>query len=215
MFEALIFDMDGLMVDSERLYWHVEREIARQYGKKVPEQVLWKMMGRGPDEGMRIFVQELGLPITSERAREMRDEVMREKYRNESRPMPGLIHILQTFYGRLKMAVCTGAQREFMEIVVDRLKIRDRFAVLQASDEIARGKPDPEIYLSACEKLGLPPRRCCVLEDSSNGCLAAKRAGCNTIAVPSEYSKGQDFSMADFIAADLFAAERYISALLT
>ena len=215
MFEALIFDMDGLMVDCERLYWQVEREIARQFGKKVPEETLWKMMGRGPDEGMRIFVQELGLPITSERAREMRDEVMREKYRNESQPMPGLIHILDTFYGRLKMAVCTGAQREFMEIVVDRLSIRERFVVLQASDEISKGKPDPEIYLFACEKLGLPPRRCCVLEDSSNGCLAAKRAGCYTIAVPSEYSKGQDFSGVDFIAADLFAAERHISALLS
>ncbi len=215
MFNALIFDMDGLMVDSERLYWQVEREIARQFGKRVSEETLWKMMGRGPDEGMRIFVQELGLPITSERAREMRDEVMREKYRNESQPMPGLVHILDAFYGRMKMAVCTGAQREFMEIVVDRLKIRDRFAVLQASDEIAKGKPDPAIYLAACEKLDVAPRRCCVLEDSTNGCLAAKRAGCYTIAVPSEYSNGQDFSGVDFIAADLFAAERHISALLS
>jgi HAD superfamily hydrolase (TIGR01509 family) len=215
MYDALIFDMDGLMVDSERLYWQVEREIARQFGKKVSEETLWKMMGRGPVEGMRIFVQDLGLPITGERVMEMRDEVMREKYRNESEPMPGLIHILDSFYGRLKLAVCTGAQKEFMEIVVDRLKIRDRFDVLQASDEIRKGKPDPEIYLKTCDKLGVPPRESIVLEDSSNGCLAAKRAGCYTIAVPSEYSKGQDFSGVDFIAADLFAAERHISALLS
>jgi HAD superfamily hydrolase (TIGR01509 family) len=215
MFEAIIFDMDGLMVDSERLYWQVEREIARQFGKKVGEETLWKMMGRGPIEGMRIFVQELELPITSERAKEMRDERMRKKYRDESQPMPGLIQILDAFYGRLKLAVCTGAQKEFMEIVVDRLKIRDRFDILQGSDEIGQGKPDPEIYLSACAKLGVPPRRSFVLEDSANGCLAAKRAGCYTIAVPSEYSKGQDFSGVDFIAADLFAAERHISALLS
>ena len=214
MFEALIFDMDGLMVDSERLYWEVEREIARQFGKKVSEETLWRMMGRGPIEGMRIFVQELGLPITSERAKEMRDEVMREKYRNESEPMPGLIHILDALSGRLKLAVCTGAQREFMEIVVDRLKVRDRFDVLQASDEIRQGKPHPEIYRAACAKLGVAPRLAIVLEDSANGCLAAIRAGCYTIAVPSMYSEGQDFSDVDFIATDLFVAERHIAALL-
>jgi len=214
MYDALIFDMDGLMIDSERLYWEVEKGIARQFGKEVREETLWKMMGRRPIEGMRIFVQDLGLPLTGERVLEMRDELMREKYRNESEPMPGLIHILDAFYGRLKLAVCTGAQKEFMEIVVDRLKIRDRFNVLQASDEIKKGKPDPEIYLATCDKLGVQPRQSVVLEDSSNGCLAAKRAGGYTIAVPSDYSRGQDFGCADFIAADLFAAERHISSLV-
>jgi HAD superfamily hydrolase (TIGR01509 family) len=214
MYEALVFDMDGLMIDSERLYWEVEREIARQFGKRVAEHTLWKMMGRRPDEGMRIFVQDLGLPITSERALEMRDQQMRIKYRNESKAMPGLIHILDAFRGRLKLAVCTGAQEEFMGIVVDRLKIRDRFDVLQASDGIRQGKPHPEIYLAACSKLGVAPGQSIVLEDSANGCQAGNRAGCYTIAVPSDYSRGQDFSVADFVAPDLFAAERHISALL-
>jgi HAD superfamily hydrolase (TIGR01509 family) len=215
MFRALIFDMDGLMVDSERLYWEVERGIARRFGKEVSAETLWKMMGRGPVEGMRIFVQDLGLPLTAERATEMRDGLMREKYRNESEPMPGLMHILDAFYGRLKLAVCTGAHKEFMEIVVDRLQVRAKFDVLQPSDEIRKGKPDPEIYLATCEKLRVSPRESVVLEDSANGCLAARRAGCYTIAVPSDYSRGQDFGCADFIASDLFDAERRISALLT
>ncbi len=214
MFEALIFDMDGLMIDSERLYWAVEKGIARQFGREVSQETLWKMMGRRPIEGMRVFVQDLELPMTAERALEMRDELMLDKYRNESEPMPGLMHILDAFHRRLKLAVCTGAQRKFMEIVVDRLKIRDRFDVLQASDEIKKGKPHPEIYRVTCEKLGAAPRQAIVLEDSSNGSIAANRAGCYTIAVPSEYSRGQDFGCADFIAADLFAAERHISALL-
>jgi len=214
LYRALIFDMDGLMIDSERLYWQVEKGMAAQFDKKVSEETLWKMMGRRPIEGMRIFVQDVGLPISAERGLDMRDNLMRDKYRNESEPMPGLTHILNTFHGRLKLAVCTGAQGEFMEIVIDRLKIRDRFDVLQASDEVKKGKPDPEIYLATCEKLGVAPRQSVVLEDSSNGCLAGKRAGCHTIAVPSEYSKGQDFSGVDFIAADLFAAEKHISELL-
>jgi len=214
MFKALIFDMDGLMIDSERLYWQVEKDLARSYGKEVKEETLWKMMGRRPIEGMRIFVEEVGLPISAEDALNLRDTRMREKYRDESEAMPGLIHILDTFFGKLKLAVCTGAQREFMEIVVDRLKIREKFVVLQASDEIKKGKPDPEIYLMTSTKLGIEPRECIVLEDSSNGSLAGKRAGCYTIAVPSEYSQGQDFSFVNFVASDLFAAEKHISELI-
>jgi HAD superfamily hydrolase (TIGR01509 family) len=214
MFKALIFDMDGLMIDSERLYWQVEKDLARSYRKEVSEETLWKMMGRRPIESMRIFVEDLGLPISPEETLAFRDARMRKKYREESEAMPGLFHIVDTFYGKLRLAVCTGAQREFMEIVVDRLKIREKFDVLQASDEIKKGKPDPEIYLTTCARLGVDPQKCIVLEDSSNGALAGKRAGCYTIGVPSDYSRGQDFSFVDFVAPDLFAAEKHISGLL-
>jgi len=213
-FKALIFDMDGLMVDSERLYWEVEKGIARSYGREVREETLWKMMGRRPIEGMRIFVEEVGLPVPAEETLALRDRRMREKYRNESEAMPGLFSILDAFLGRLKMAVCTGAQAEFMEIVLDRLKIRQKFDVLQASDEINKGKPDPEIYLKTCVRLGLASRQCIVLEDSSNGCLAGKSAGCYAIAVPSDYSRGQDFGCADHVASGLPDAEKHILGLL-
>lgn len=214
IFEALIFDMDGLMIDSERLYWEVERALARSFQKEVRDETLWKMMGRRPIEGLRIFVEDVGLPISAEEALALRDVRMRQKYRDESEAMPGLFHILDTFYGKLKLAVCTGAQREFMDIVLDRLKIRGQFAFLQASDEIKKGKPDPEIYLTTCAKLGCEPGQCIVLEDSSNGALAGKRAGCYTIGVPSDYSRGQDFSFVDFIASGLFDAEKHILNLL-
>ncbi len=202
------------MIDSERLYWQVERDIARRFEKKVKEETLWKMMGRRPIEGLRIFVEDLKLPITAEQALQMRDQRMREKYKNESEAMPGLFHMLDTFYNRLQLAVCTGAQREFLDIVVDRLGIRGKFQVLQASDKMKQGKPHPEIYLACCEKLGLKAAESVVLEDSSNGALAGKRAGCYVIAVPSDYSRGQDFRFVDFVAADLFEAERHISGLL-
>jgi len=214
MFKALIFDMDGLMIDSERLYWQVEKDLAWSYRKLVREETLWKMMGRRPIEGLRIFVEDLGLPISAEEALAIRDARMRQKYRDESEAMPGLFHILDTCYGKLKLAVCTGAQREFLEIVVDRLKIRERFEILQASDEIKKGKPDPEIYLTTCARLGLDSKQCIVLEDSSNGALAGKRAGCYTIGVPSEYSSGQDFGFVDFVASNLLEAERHILSLL-
>jgi len=211
--KGLIFDMDGLMVDSERLYLEVERGMARRFQKEFDLNAWQKMMGLKPAEGMRVFVEELGLPLTPEEALAMRDVEMRKKYCEEAEPMPGLFHILEAFDGRLALAVCTGAQREFMEIVVDRLGVRNKFSVLQSSDEIERGKPDPAIYLACCGKLGLEPPECAVLEDCENGALAAARAGCYTIVVPTEHSRGQDFGCADYVAADLFDAEKHISAL--
>lgn len=207
--------MDGLMIDSERLYFKAERDIAAEYNTTVKEETLWKMMGTKPMEGLAIFVKDLNLPISAAEALEQRNSVMRELLKTDLDAMPGLFHILDTFYGTLKLSVCTGAQEEFLDIVVNQLNIRDRFDVLQSSDGINKGKPEPEIYLKTCEKLGLLPQDCIVLEDSSNGVIAGKRAGSRVIAVPSEYTKLQNFQSADFIVSDLFEAEKQISSLLS
>lgn len=214
MIKALIFDMDGLMIDSERLYFQTEREMARKFNRTVEDKTLWKMMGRNPIESMEIFVREVGLSVSSEEALGMRNLIMRNKLKTDLKPMPGLHHILDAFIGRLKMAVCTGAQKEFLDIVVDQLGIRNRFDALQSSEKIRKGKPHPEIYLKTCRKLKLSPEECVILEDSSNGALAGKQAGCYVIAVPSEYTKEQDFHFADFVAENLFQAEMHITALL-
>jgi HAD superfamily hydrolase (TIGR01509 family) len=211
--EALIFDMDGLMIDSERLYFDAERELAAAHGRVVQDSTLWKMMGRKPLESMRLFVEELGIRERAEDLLVQRDEVMRRKLASDLKPMPGLEHILERFRGKLKMAVATGAQREFLDITLDSLRIRDRFDVLQTSDGISRGKPDPEIYLAACAGLGLAPAACVVLEDAENGVRAARAAGCYVIAVPSEYSRTHDFSDAHFIASDLFQAADHVAGI--
>lgn len=215
MIKALIFDMDGLMIDSERLYFQAEREIANKCGKNVKDEILWKMMGRNPVESMTFFVEELRLSFSPIDALNMRNHIMREKLKTDLKPMPGLTHILDTFYGNLKLAVCTGTQEELLDIVMDKLEIREKFAVVQTSDKIKRGKPDPEIYLASCNKLGFDPKDCVVLEDSSNGALSGKRAGCYVIVIPSEYTLGQDFSFVDFVAEDLFHAEKHILDLIS
>ncbi|MCX6560535.1 MAG: HAD family phosphatase [Candidatus Aminicenantes bacterium] len=211
---ALIFDMDGLMIDSERLYFTAEHEMARSYGREVSEETLRQMMGRKPLESLEIYVRETGLPISAEKAYEIRNGLMRDKLRNEVAAMPGLGRILQRFRGRLKLAVATGAQSEFLRIVVARLRLDGVFDILQDSDDIATGKPDPEIFLSTCARLGLPPAACAVLEDSGNGVLAGRQAGCYVIAVPNEYTRRHDFSPADYIAACLDDAAEHIESCL-
>lgn len=212
--KALILDMDGLMVDSERLYFQAERDIAARLGRKVKDETLWKMMGRKPIESMRIFAEDLGLKEPPGDLLEARDEIMKRKLAEDLRPMPGLEHLVGSFQGKLKLAVATGAPADFLDIVIGRLDLGGKFEVLQASDDIALGKPDPEIYLRTCARLGLPPGECAVLEDSENGVAAAKRAGCYVVAVPSEYSRTHDFALADFVAADLLQAASHIRRLL-
>lgn len=213
--KAIIFDMDGLMVDTERLYFAAEKELARAYGREVEDSTLSRMMGRKPLESMVIFSQELKLDVAPEDLLAKRNEIMRQKLRQDLEPMPGLYTIVNVFFRRLKLAIATGAQQEFLDLVVSSLGLGSKFAVLQASDEIKQGKPAPEIYLLTAARLGVKPEECVVLEDSANGVLAARRAGCYVIAIPSVYCQGQDFSPAQVILPDLFAATGHIENLLS
>lgn len=208
--KAIIFDMDGLMIDTERLYFESEREMARSFGKEVKDETLWKMMGRKPVECMQIYSEDLGLDIPAQKLVEIRDELFREKLMNDLVPMKGLFEMLEEFKGKIVMSIATGSPVKLLDLILDRLNIKNYFDVLQASDDIVNGKPDPEIYLKTIEKLGVSPEECIVLEDSGNGARAGKNAGCYTIAIPSEYTNKQDFSFVDYIAADLNDARMHI-----
>jgi beta-phosphoglucomutase-like phosphatase (HAD superfamily) len=207
---ALVFDMDGLMIDSERLYFAAEREMAAAFGKEIRDEQLWPLMGRKPIESLRLLREILQVEPSPEDLFAWRNRLMLEKMSNDLGAMPGLYEILHAFRGQLEH----GAQREFLDIALDTLRIRPYFDVLQTADGLERGKPDPEIYRLACRGLGLPPAECVVLEDARNGVLAGKAADCPVIAVPSDYTRGQDFSEADWVEPDLFAAAKRIENLL-
>jgi HAD superfamily hydrolase (TIGR01509 family) len=208
--KGIIFDMDGLMIDSEKLYFATGREIAAAYGKTVEDPTFWKMMGRSPIDSMTIFVEEVGLPVSPQDALLERDRIMSRKLAAELEPMPGLMETLQTLRERYRLAIATGSPAKFLDVVVDSLQLASYFDVLQSSDDIRNGKPHPEIYERAAARLDLTPSECCVLEDSSNGALAGKKAGCYVIAVPNEHTREQDFSFVDFLARDLREAARHL-----
>ncbi len=211
---AIIFDMDGLMIDTERLYFEAEREIARSYGREVSDDVLRAMMGRKPMESLRIFADALNIDVPVEQLVAQRAAIMEQKYRSELITMKGLEEFIDAVYGRFQLAIATGSPRVFVDIMLDQLHIRDKFAALHTSDETTNGKPDPEIYLKTVRKLGRESHECIVLEDSHNGALAGQRAGCYVIAVPSEFTCDQDFSVADYVATDLLDARDHIDTLL-
>lgn len=213
MIEALIFDMDGLMIDSEGVYCAAGRQIASRYGKVVSDQTLGRMMGRSPMDSMELYAREVGLPLPAAQLLEMRMGIVAELLATAP-PMPGLMDLLDRFEGRLRYAIATSAPRKLVDIVMRNLGLGSRFGHIQTSDDITHGKPHPEIYLKAIERVGSTPAQSVVLEDASNGALAGKRAGAYVIVVPSHHITDQDFSCADYCAADLWDAARHIEQML-
>ncbi|MFH1807182.1 MAG: HAD family phosphatase [Pseudomonadota bacterium] len=208
--QALLLDMDGLLIDSETLYWRAEREIARAHGTQVEDSTLRRMMGRRPIESMELFRQDLGLAPDAATLLAERDVIMLELLASEVQAKAGLDALLAAFRGRALYAVVTGAPRRMVDVVLQRLNLVTRFDFIQTSDHIRRGKPDPEIYLTAMSALGLDAASCAVLEDSLNGVRAGKAAGAHVVAVPDVYSAGDDFSVADHVASDLAAAAEHL-----
>lgn len=211
--DAVIFDMDGLMIDTECIYWAVAREMAQEAGKTVSDDTLGRMMGRAPLDSVQLYAREVGLTQPAEELMRERDRRVLEVFKKGIQPMPGLMEILEAFRPRFKIALATSARMHFVELIFGNMDLHRFFDVLQTSDDIVNGKPHPEIYLKAMNKLGVEPAKSFVLEDSSNGSLAGKRAGAHTVAVPSIYTKTHDFSFVDYVAADLFDARRHIESV--
>jgi beta-phosphoglucomutase-like phosphatase (HAD superfamily) len=212
--EALIFDMDGLMIDSERLYFETEREMARSFGREVSDHTLRKMMGRSPCDSLKIFADDLSLTLSPQELVAIRNERMAARLSSDCLPLVGLNEIIDTFSGKLKMAVATGSPPRLLQIVLKKLSLANRFDAVVTSEDVVHGKPDPAIYLSAAGQLSRQPEQCIVLEDSENGARAGFLAGCHVIAIPTEYTDSGDFSFIHYRARDLLDARDYIMALI-
>jgi HAD superfamily hydrolase (TIGR01509 family) len=215
MIRALIFDMDGLTIDTEPLYWAVGRELAREHGKTVSDETLRKMMGRDRLASSRIFAEETGVPLTAEDVMVQREQKMLDRFRRGGiEPMPGLRQILDRFKGKLRLGVATSSPRVLVEAALPAIGVEKFFDAMTAGDEITHGKPDPQIYLKTMSKLGVQPAETVVLEDAPAGATAGKRAGAYVIAVPSPLTAQEDFSqVADMRVSDLLAAAEAIETM--
>lgn len=198
------------MVDTERLYIHANEQLAAQYGKTVTIQTIAKMMGRGTLESIRIYADDLHLPVAPELLLEQRQAIMLGLLATDLQPMPYLREILALAKPLFRLGLVTGSSGRLMSDVLTRLDLAGFFDVEQCCDGIELGKPHPEIYLRACRRLDLTPSSCIVLEDSANGVRSGRAAGCYVIAVPNEHTSAQDFSQANIVVPNLKAAMDHI-----
>ncbi len=201
MIRAVVFDMDGLMFNTEDLYTRVGTELLHRRGCTFTDELKHEMMGLRPQPTFEAMIRHCKLDDTWQELAAESNELFLSLLSGHLAPMPGLLNLLDALENAgIPKAIGTSSPRALVEACLAPLAMSERFRFILAAEDITRGKPDPEIYRTAAERFGVPPSEMMVLEDSSNGCRAAASAGAFTVAVPSEHSLGHDFSMAALVA---------------
>ncbi|OHB77777.1 MAG: hypothetical protein A2W31_14075 [Planctomycetes bacterium RBG_16_64_10] len=210
---AVVFDMDGLMFNTEELYELVARTILQRRGKICTGELLDAMMGRQPPIAIQIMIDWHALEDTVGDIAGETERLFAEILDDRLTMMPGLAELLDaTETAGVRKAIATSSGRKFVRSVLARFQLERRFEFVLTAEDVVQSKPHPEIYLTAADRLGLAPRQTMVLEDSEAGCRAASTAGAFTVAVPHGQSRTHRFDGAEFVA-DSLADPRIYAAL--
>lgn len=199
-FDAVVFDLDGLMFNTEVVFHETGTELLRRRNKPAPPELFAAMMGRRAPEAFRVMIEMMELDDTVETLQAESWELFETLLDKHLAPMPGLIELLDRVESAgLGKAVATSSGRDYAEDVLARYELLDRFTAILTAEDVTHGKPHPEIYAAATSRLRADPTRSLVLEDSNAGVEAAKAAGCFAVAVPHAHSHGQTYERADLI----------------
>jgi HAD superfamily hydrolase (TIGR01509 family) len=204
MMRAVVFDMDGLMFNTEDVYTEVGTEMLRRRGHVFTQGLKDQMMGLRPQQSFEAMIRYCGLSDTWQQLADETTTLFVEYLPRSLMPMPGLLDLLDALeQANIPKAIGTSSNPKLVEPCLTPFDMQRRFDFILTSVDVVQGKPHPEIYLKAAERFGISPDQMMVLEDSENGCRAAAAAGAFAVAVPASHSKSQDFSMASLIADDL------------
>jgi len=184
--EAVVFDLDGVIVDSEHV-WDAAREaLARERGGRWHEDAQQDMMGMSSVEWSRYMHDVIGL---ADPPKEISAEVVRRlesTYREELPLVGGAAEAVARLAGRWPLAVASSSNRPIIDLVLGLSGLHRFFQATVSSEEVPRGKPAPDVYLEAARRLGVDPERCAAVEDSRNGILSAGAAGMRVVAIPNK-----------------------------
>jgi len=213
MLQAVIFDFDGVITDSEVLHFRAFNAVLAQYGFQLTKPEYYKeYLGMSDDDCFRAMIAEGRLPIQESQIKNLgqqKTHIFEKLARTEGKIIEGVREFLNTLSAaRVPLAICSGALRAEIELILEEAGLRSYFDAIVSAEEVKHGKPDPEGFLLALEKLNdlwpepLTPERCIVIEDSHWGLKAAKAAGMRTIAVTNTYDAAQ-LKQADEVVARL------------
>jgi HAD superfamily hydrolase (TIGR01509 family) len=184
---AVIFDLDGVLMDSEQRWNAAKEALVRESGGRWRDEAPTVMMGMSSPEWSTYLHDELGVPLSVDDIN--RDVVrrMEEGYRRELPLLPGAGESVRALARRWPLALASSSHREIIDLVIELGPFGDAFRVTISSEEVDRGKPAPDVFLEAARRLGVAPARCVAVEDSTNGMRAAAAAQMALIAVPNAH----------------------------
>jgi HAD superfamily hydrolase (TIGR01509 family) len=192
---AVVFDLDGLIANTEDLYEQAGETVLGRRGKTYDANLRERVMGRPVVDAIQMMIDCHSLPDTVDSLICECGEVLEKLIETSLAPMPGVLSLIDDLQSaQMPIAVATSATPEYAENVLTRLNLKHRFRFVLTAKDIHRGKPDPEIYLLAADHLGIPPEQMMVLEDSANGCRAGVAAGAFTVAVPNRHTAAHNFN---------------------
>ena len=204
--EAVVFDMDGVLVDTEHLWDEVREELTAEWGGRYSPEAQQAMMGMSSLEWSRYLHEVVGL---REPPDVINAEVVRRmlaRYETDLPVVPGAPEAVRRLRDDgLALAVASSSNRELIDAVLRRVELEPCFGVTVSSEEVARGKPAPDVYLEAARRLGVEPARCAAVEDSASGIRAAHAAGMRLIAYPNRHYPPSDevLGLADSVVESL------------
>lgn len=201
---AVIFDLDGLLVDSEPLQIHAWQEYLKQFDAELTPELLGQMYGLRLSDSSEVVARVLKLPVTAVDIARGRDALFLELVPGNIEPCPGAREIVRELHRRgVPLGLATSGHRRYVDLALESAAIPRLFDVEITGELVQLGKPNPETFLLAAKGLGVEPDRCLVLEDSPNGVRAAKLAGMACLAIPNDDTGGYDLSMADAVISSL------------
>jgi HAD superfamily hydrolase (TIGR01509 family) len=192
---AVVFDLDGVLLDSEQVWDGVREQLARDRGGRWHANAQREMMGMSSIEWSRYMHDELGL---GEPPDEISAEVVRrmeQAYRERLPLIDGGREAVERLAARWPLGLASSSNRELIDLALELTGLARLFRVTVSSEEVARGKPAPDVYLEAARRLAVKPGRCVAIEDSRNGIRAAKAAGMRAVAIPNPHFPPDDATL--------------------
>jgi HAD superfamily hydrolase (TIGR01509 family) len=192
---AVIFDLDGLMIDSERHSYQILRDYAAEFGIAFTEENYKWLIGRDTKKSGIYLNEEVGIPVDP-------DEIMNEHWdrltdviAEKAHPLPGLYELIEALQARkLSLAVASNSRLPYVEHALDAIHLQDAFQCVFSGQELGKSKPEPDVYLHTAACLGVSPSGCLVLEDSHPGLEAGLAAGMRVVVVPNPDLQEEDFN---------------------
>ena len=182
--QAVVFDLDGVIIDTEGVWEEVRRAYVAEYGKSFLPDSQNRMMGMSTGEWSTHLSQDVGVPRTPAQVASDVLGRMAERYGEALPLIPGSVDAVRRIAARYPLALASSSARILIDQVLETAGLTDAFRVTLSTEEVARGKPAPDVYLAAASRLGHPSEACAAVEDSSNGLRSAAAAGLAVIAVP-------------------------------